>query len=276
MSPALHIITGMPRAGSTLLANLLNQRTGEVWASSTSVLPDVLGAMSTVYTGNAEMTADLTNIPQAAGRNRAAMAAVAHTWYAHRPEPIIFDKHRSWTIRLAMLRRVIEPEPHAIVLVRHPCEVLASAELQHRASAEYQTAEPPGLWARCGALIAPNDNMADGLVGSSILGVEDMIRRRHDNVLFLPYTRLVTDPHGVLADIAKRCGLDPDFDHDVADVANTSTDMDALYRGKWPHEGSGPVEPSATVWQDVISPDIAAEVLKRCPLLCETFGYTAR
>lgn len=271
----LHVIAGLPRSGSTLLCNLLNQRAGEVWATSTSTLPGVLASMSASYSNNPEMTGELANIPEARERNVEALRAVVGAWFEYRTEPVIVDKSRAWGQHLLLLRRAVpEGEASAVVLVRHPCEVLASAELRHRETAEYFPAEPSAMFARCRALVADqNGDMSNTVLGAPMLAVEDLIRRRLSRVKFITYNRLVNDTYGVLSEVAELFGLDPEFRHDLTDVANTSTDLDALWRYKWPHEGAGPIEPSQVVWQDIISRDIAEMTLNSCPLLCETFGF---
>jgi hypothetical protein len=111
-----------------------------------------------------------------------------------------------------------------------------------------------------------------GLVGSTIQGIEDLLRRRLDRVVFVEYGALVSNPEGSLRKVESVCGMDS-YPYDFVNVEPTATDLDELYRNKFPHEGSGSVKPGSGQWSDVISADIGRASLERWPLFSRTFGY---
>lgn len=260
-----NVITGTPRSGSTLLCNLLNQRP-EIYASSTSALPIITQRYMEILTNSPEITSDLTNIPEAEQRNSDTARALIETWYGYRSEEIIFDKSRLWAHQALALKELY-PESLMIVLVRDPRDILASCELQHRKSALYQTAESHLLWDRCSKLVSE-----EGIIGGPILGIEDLIRRNLSGVMYVDYLSLAAGHDILLPKIDRALGLE-EFDYNTQDVQKTATDLDPLYRNKFPHEGSGKVAVSPTRWEDVIPPDIATATLERWPLYARTFGY---
>jgi sulfotransferase len=54
----MNVICGLPRSGSTLLCNILNQNP-KFWASSTSTLPQLLGTSINVWSNSLEMKGEL-------------------------------------------------------------------------------------------------------------------------------------------------------------------------------------------------------------------------
>ena len=50
---SFNVVCGLPRSGSTLLCNLLNQNP-EVYASSTSIVPVILGSTSNIISNSPE------------------------------------------------------------------------------------------------------------------------------------------------------------------------------------------------------------------------------
>ena len=92
-----HTIGGLPRSGSTLLCNLLNQNPG-FYASSTSVLPQTLTAMKNGWSNSPEIKSDLADSrEEIETRLSNCMRAVVHTWYADKLENgVAFDKSRAW------------------------------------------------------------------------------------------------------------------------------------------------------------------------------------
>jgi hypothetical protein len=60
---------------------------------------------------------------------------------------------------------------------------------------------------------------------------------------------------------------------DIEGIVNVSTDVDALYLNKFPHEGSGAVKPPSATWRDYLTPEVAANCVSGFPLFMATFAY---
>lgn len=258
-----HVVTGLPRSGSTLLCNILNQR-DDTFASSTSALPGALGGIADLMTKSPEETSRLANIPGTAEHHVRIGRALVEAWH-ETDAPVVFDKSRGWA-RLSLLLRQVAPESGIVVTVRDPREVLASIERRNAQTGMYEAGR--SLFDACNQHVSEN-----GLVGGPISWVEDLIRRKLPNVCFVDYDALCAAPDKVLAKVEATCQLEP-FTYDFESVEPTATDLDPLYRNKFPHDGSGPVKRSDSDWREVITDDIAQGTLQRWPLFCRTFGYT--
>lgn len=259
-----HTVAGLPRSGSTLLCNLLNQRP-DTRVSSTSALPTVLRNVSEVLTNSPEVTSDLATDPDAAERSVRVLRGIIDSWHATRTEDIVIDKSRGWAQAALLLQRVV-PDAAMIVTIRDPREVFASVERQHRRTAEYASTDT--IFARADTMMSP-----EGLIGGPIQHVEDLVRRRLPRVLFLAYTALAADPVGSMRRVDAAFGLD-EFGYDTVNVESTATDLDVLYRNKFPHDGSGPVEERQAGWGDVMNDELAGLIAGRWPFFMQTFGFS--
>lgn len=261
----LHAVAGLPRSGSTLLCDLLNQRP-DVYASSTSSLPVALATLVKHISEAETTTSELVGLPDARDRHLGVLRAVASVWHGDQGDKVTFDKSRSWAYNWPILRQ-IAPDSIVVVTIRDPRDVFASTERQHLATAQYGLGTQAE---RMEDLMKP-----EGLIGSAIVGVEDLVRRKAENVLYLPFWHLVTQPQDSLDVIAEKVGLDR-FECDVDQVKSTAYDLDELWRFKYPHRRPGPaaVKPPKHHWSDIVSQDVADAILRAFPLYCNHFGYS--
>ena len=145
---------------------------------------------------------------------------------------------------------------------------LASIEREDRKSAAFISPTARTLYETADLLMRK-----DGMVGGPMRFAEDLMRRRNgEGVTWTFYESLVTNPQKVMERIERDCQLEP-FDWDFDNVVNVATDLDALYRGKFPHKGSGKISPDQASWRDTLSPEIASLVAGAYPYFMRTFGY---
>jgi hypothetical protein len=163
-----------------------------------------------------------------------AERGVFEGWYKNQNEEFIFDKGRAWSTQAALLRRLY-PESLIVCTYRNPADIFASIEARNEETAELQPM--PGTMAQRVLAMISNE----GVLGASILAIEDLKRRASKNVLFIDYDDLCEHPDKVLEFIGKGAGLG-NFDYDFDSVQSTATDIDALYHNKFPHDGTGKVE----------------------------------
>ena len=265
----MNVITGLPRSGSTLLCNILNQNP-EFHATSTSSLQEIVSVMAHKISNSMEVTSELIeNKERRVNQMTKAVNSFCEVWHGDN-ESVIFDKSRGWSSNSILLREIY-PESLMLVCIRNPIDVMASIEKQHRKTGLFDFAEnqeQKTLKYKVHEAFKP-----DGIVGASIIGVEDLLRRKSDNVVFIDYDYFATNPKTTMLEIYKKLGKSY-YDHDYMNVINTSTDEDSLYRYKFPHNGSGEVKKSNGHWSDYIGDNIAKEIIEGYQLYCEAFGYT--
>jgi len=241
---AFHAIGGVPRSGSTLLCNILNQNP-RFHASSTSSVAAAYRALSQLWSLSPALKSD-------------------------RMAEVVFDKGRLWNNQPLPLKHIF-PEAHLFVCVRDLRDVLASVEKQHTKNPILDLAVTPGeltALSRATRKFSP-----EGDIGAPLLGVEDLFRRQLGFVHFIQFETLVQNPKLIMDGIYAALGEDI-FEHDFKNVECTATDVDGLYHDKYPHDGSGEVKPPEGKWSAYVSPDIAAKIMEEFPLYNRAFNYS--
>lgn len=226
-------------------------------------------ALSHLWSHSAEVKSDLiSDKERTEARMTRAARGMLEGWYAD-TDAVIFDKGRFWNHAAPLLHQLF-PEAHLFVCVRDLRAILASIEKQHSKNPmidEANTAADATLYTRADKLFSPN-----GLVGQQIMGVEDLLRRNLPYVTVVQYETFVRQPQIILDRIYSAIG-EPSFDHDFDHVENTATDVDGLYGHKFPHDGSGKIEPKAESWQTHVPPDVAQVIMQTFAGYNQAFGY---
>lgn len=264
----LNALAGMPRSGSTLLANILAQHP-EVHASGTSTLSPVINAVTTVLSNNPDLPSELAANEGMEARYASAVRGLIEGWYAGIKEPVIVDKGRTWP-QVWLLARKVDPEAKMLVTVRDPRDVVASIEKQNRATAMFQSPIAPSLRDAADNLMSP-----EGMVGGPIRMIEDMIDRNAQTygVLFVPFETFVIDPQTMMDRISKHLDLKP-HKWNFEKVDSQGLDLDEVWRGKYPHGGSGPVAAPEGSWSDYLPSDLADLIAGVYPKFMQRFSYS--
>lgn len=265
----MNVITGLPRSGSTLLCNVLNQNP-RIHASSTSVLYSMLALLVRHHSQSPEIIGDLgRNRAETEKRFRAVLQSMCLAWYNKKRGKVIFDKSRAWASDILLLRE-ITPGAKVIVVVRDLRDILASIEKQHRKTALFNKAQNLNehtLWSRTQALFQP-----DGMIGHCINGIKDIIDRQLPDIFWLRYEDFIAYPDQMMERLYVYLELNP-RSHNFTSVENTATDSDNLYLYKFPHNGEGEIKPIESTWQEYMHPEIAARVMESFQWYNRKFKY---
>lgn len=266
-----NVVTGLPRSGSTLFCNILNQNP-RFFASSTSNLIYIANSIITSWSSSVEMK-NLLGIEKGKTEKRMqdSLRQFVEGWYGVEHKDVIFDKSRGWTLNYLMLQNLF-PDSKLLVLVRDIRNVFSSIEKQYRKNPlldDTPTSVGKTVYHRADHMFSP-----EGIIGSSIVGVEDLIRRRKSqNILFVFYEELSINPEKSMKQVYDFIG-EGYFAHDFDNIVNTAIDPDSFYLNKFPHEGSGKILPTdVDEWKNFFSADLATTIMERFPLYNSFFGY---
>lgn len=260
----MHALTGLPRSGTTLVCNILNQN-NRFNATTTSILPSMLGSMSHLWSTTPEFK-QMLSLHKEEMEERAVetLRAIAKTW--HNSDKIVFDKSRAWS-GMSLEFNQIFTDGKIICLVRDLRNVFASVEKQHRKN-PILNQEGKTIYERADTMFGPT-----GLIGGPITGVEDLLRRDPKNVIFIKYEDLVSEPLKIMTSLYKYLGYDY-FEHNFENVKNTAEDPDFMYLNKYPHKGEGKVTPcDLNEWKKYVSDDLAETIMGRFTNYNKNFGY---
>lgn len=264
-----HVITGMPRSGSTLLCNILNQNP-KFYASSTSPILELLQAVSARISHSAEIQAALHADEKTSERITEMCRAMITSWYSHKVDCIIFDKARQWSFHSNLLRSLY-PKAKIITTVRDLRNIFASVEKQHQKQPLFDTApnfEEKTITGRAGAMFGN-----DGMIGQCAVGLQDLFERNQDRTMTIKYEAFTRDPMDMLRRLYDFLEV-PWFEHDLEHVKKTAEDLDVLWLNKFPHDGSGKVvETDRNEWKEYLQPNLARDIMRAHPKYNEIFGY---
>jgi sulfotransferase len=127
-NPTFHFISGLPRAGTTLLAALLKQNP-RFDASMTSGLGSLVSGAMQIMSPGTEVALTLKD-----GQREDILRGLFGTYYQRTAErEVIFDTNRIWTARMPLLAGLF-PQAKVIACVRDVSWVMDSLERRVRAN----------------------------------------------------------------------------------------------------------------------------------------------
>jgi sulfotransferase len=221
LKPTFHLISGLPRSGSTLLAALLLQNP-RFHAGMTSPVGALFSSMLTQFSAGSEFAPVLEQ-----GMRRRLLRALFETYYADQAsKDVIFDTNRQWCARLPALIDLF-PQTKVIACVRNVAWVLDSIERLYRSNPYENTrlfaddAERNTVYSRCETLAQRNR-----LVGYAWSALKEAYYGEHaSSLLVVEYEMLAQAPEKVLRLIYEFIG-EPWFEHDFVNVHYDAASFD--------------------------------------------------
>jgi sulfotransferase len=220
--PALHLISGLPRSGSTLLSAILRQNP-RFSAGVTSPVSSIIGSILTNMSGKSEFATFFDE-----GRRRRMLRGVFQSY--HDPSKdlsVVFDTNRTWTARAPLLHNLY-PEARIICMVREVGWIIDSLERVLRrnpleVSRTLNFQPDSTVYSRADALM----NAETGLVGLAWSSLrEAWFGENAGSLIVIQYERFVRDPQGTIDRLYKELKELP-FKHDFNNIVYDEPDYDA-------------------------------------------------
>lgn len=236
----IHFIAGMPRAGSTLLANVLAQNP-RCHVTPTSGLIEALLALRTAF----DNIDDFRAAPNEAGK-MAAVRSALYGFFDPVDRPVVFDRNRAWLAELEMAEVLLQRKAKVIVCVRDIPEILASFERLWRDNKAFRrivqqdkhVVEFQSLEGRCNVWLQPAHP-----VGLAYVRIQDALTRGFgDRMHFVHFDRLTQQPAQALAAIY-RFLEEESFTHDFERVEQVTVEDDLVHGIVGLHDIRAAVQP---------------------------------
>ena len=212
MQSKLNFISGLPRAGSTLLSALLRQNP-RFHASMSSPMGSLVAALQREMSQGNEYGLFIDDA-QRADIIQSTFAA----YYRHIPAgDVMFDTNRLWTTKMPVLARLF-PQAKVICCVRNVAMVIDSIESLIRRNclqpSKIFNFEPGGtVYSRAEGLASNN-----GMVGFALHGLREAVfGEQADRLLLVRYESLTADPLNTLRQIYLFLD-EPVFPHDPNNI----------------------------------------------------------
>ncbi len=251
MQQKIHFISGLPRAGSTLLAGLMRQNP-RFHASMTGPVGGLVTSLLNMMSPQVETSVFLDE-----EKRRVILKAVIDAYYAtEKDAEVIFDTNRLWCSRLPLIH-TLYPQAKVLCCVRNVAWIMDSFErLVRKNSLEpsklFGNAEERAtVYSRTEAL-----GHRDRVVGFAYSALKEAYYSEHsDQLLLIDYNILTQKPEACLKLIYQFLD-EPWYEHDFGNVEYDEPEFDRQLGAPGLHKVSGPVKfiPRETV----LPPDLFA------------------
>jgi sulfotransferase len=217
----LHLISGLPRSGSTLLCALLRQNP-RFTAAMTSPVAALCGAIHQKMCGG-EFAVFFDD-----ARRATLLRAVFNAYYAESPNgSVVFDTNRTWSGRAALLAELY-PQSRIVCCVRQIGWIIDSIERMLaknplELSRIFNFQSGGSVYSRVETLM----NSENGLIGQAWSTLrEAWFGEQARRLIVVPYDHLVQEPGRTLQLLYAELGEIP-FAHDFDNVVYDAPDYDA-------------------------------------------------
>lgn len=246
----IYFLAGLPRSGSTLLANILLQHP-RIHVTPTSGILDMLVTVRNHWDKNDAFQA--MNRQDSAAVKERVLKAMAQAYFSHIDKPICIDKNRYWAEFLEMAAVLVGGREHVKVLVtvRDLRDVCASFERLYRKTAALGMPPLEAQQAlKCKTALGRFECFIDDgqPVGRAYNAIRDAVTRGwKPQMYFIEYDRLTTYPRETLAGIYRFLSESP-CHHDFRNVEQLTVEDDFVYGFKDLHVIRQQVKPQQPSW----------------------------
>ena len=247
-------LSGLPRAGSTLLSAILSQNP-LIHAEGNSAVCQLMWDMqqSCLTTSKEQLLAN--------GREKSTttnlISQIPHIYYKDIKEKIVVDKCRSWTINsnINMLEKYIDKNYKIIILERSVTDIVKSFVKLYNANGLYNDIEKQ--------LLTPNTEP----LMRSISGISWAKKNNKDkHFLFINYEDLIGNTEVTINKIYGFCGWEY-FSHDYKNIECKYPEDDNVYGLKGMHKIHSKVEKKEN------STILSSKILEKCKTIDKLLGY---
>jgi sulfotransferase len=254
-------VTGLPRAGSTLLCQLLAQHPEIHCEGHSSPLCNMLLGVRRMVSDDSFFLSQLDNsFDTSYSHLTTAMQGFCRGWYGDVQEKIVVDKNRAWLHAVELLLK-IEPDARLIVCIRELGQIYGSIEAQHQRTILVDFIDHLADYDRFGRadmLFAKDKAIGSPLI--SLHAVPDLPKAVQEHLYFLRFEDLMDQPAVCMSHIHAWLGVSASA-IDVEKISIGAQESDSHYHMKYPHRQSDRiVKPD----RHDIPPRIQAQIESAC------------
>jgi len=222
----IHMIAGLPRSGSTLLCNILNQNP-RFHATSTSGILEIVLAIRNQW----EQIGEFKASPNMDGKN-AVLKGILPSYYTTIDRPVVFDKSRGWCSHIELAEHCLGHKIKVLVPVRKITDILASFERLYRTQAhEWQFPQEKTNYFQWQTVEGRADiwMQSDQPVGIAYNRIRDAQSRGFsDRMHFIEFEELTSKPKETMEKVYKFLGEEY-YEHDFNNVKQVTEERDDIH-----------------------------------------------
>jgi len=247
-------VSGLPRSGSTLFCNILNQR-NDSYASPTSGVPEIVSSIVKGWDNVASFKANSSD------RYKVDMIrGIMEGYYSQHSVDYIFEKSRGWPGQIEELEKIFNKKPKIIVCVRDVRDILSSWEKMYRRDKKNLKATPGSasmvnIDSRCTAW-----STSDSPLGSSFNVMRDAIDRGFKDCMYIfEYEKWTKNPEIEFKKLYQWLDI-PQYIHDFNNIKQVIHENDEHYGYTDLHTiHEGGLRPSSPQWPEIIGKTVAGK-----------------
>lgn len=228
------MITGLPRAGTTLLCQILNSNPQHHVTPTSGVL-DMLKSMRSTFSQHPSFKAQ--DRIRVYNDFRNGLKGFLDGYF--QGKDIVFDKSRAWIAHINLLDNIFKNHDSKIIFCyRDPVEVLSSIEAQHQRT---MLLEIPDESSAPHAFLSLEQRISvyasdTGLVGYPMTALKDAIEMGYlPRILFVKYFDLTNHTQAVMNAIHQFIG-EESYTYDLENIKQTTFEWDGTYNYKFIHQ----------------------------------------
>ena len=252
-SKTIHFLAGLPRSGSTLLANILAQNP-KIHVTPTSGICDMLVQVRNGWDRNDAFQA--MNRAESERVKGDVLRAMLQAYFGRVERPICIDKNRYWAEFLEMGAELIggRDRVKVLVTVRDLRDVVASFEkLYRKTSALGQVSQEASMALKFKTALGRAEVFVDDAqpVGRAYNAIRDAVTRGwYDRMHFIDFEDLTRRPQETMQGIYRFLDVAP-HTHEFDNVEQVTFEDDFVYGFKDLHVIRAKVEPQPPAWPKV-------------------------
>lgn len=229
----MHLVAGLPRAGSTLLCQILNSNP-IFHVTPTSGVLDMLKTMRSNFSTNMTFRAqDRLSIYE---NFRNGLRGFLEGYFFD--SEIVFDKNRAWPCNLRLLDSIMQNEDSKVIwMYRDPVEIVSSIEAQYQKTFLLENMDESASPMNFMTLERRISTYTDpgGLIGFPVEALRDSLEMGcAHRILFIKYFDLTSNPKETLEKIHDFLELER-YEYDFSNIRQSTWEFDGVYNYKFPH-----------------------------------------
>jgi len=229
-------VTGLPRAGSTLLCQLLQHQNELYCSGRSSPLAHLITGLRNQWSNDSFLLSQLDdNFDAMYARLGSAYRGLINGWFNESDKSVVVDKNRAW-LGMIDLALTIDPQAKLIVCVRELGQLFGSIEHQHQKTVLLDSGDRTADLTPYGRATAYFKE--GGMVASSLSGLESAVKdidsETQKHLYIMKYEDMMYDPDKTMRALCDfmQITYDPiDFDK----LTVQPSEADSHYRYKFTH-----------------------------------------
>jgi len=254
-------VTGLPRAGSTLLCQLLAQHPEIHCEGNSSPLSNALVSIRKMVSADPSFLSQLDGgFDNSYTHLKSAMQGFLRGWHHNAEKRVVVDKSRGWLHNVEMLL-TLAPEAKLVVCLRELGQIYGSIEAQHQKTILLDFPDQLADYDRFGrADMLFSKEYAVGAPLAALQAVMDLPNTVRERLYFLRFEDLMVNPTACMSHLYAWLDLAP-FALDPENLPIGLPESDSHYRMKFMHKQSTVL---AGPKRHAIAPRIQAQIEAAC------------